>query len=127
MLKNYNSIVLLVASILLILGLIIIGISIAKSVENSAYPPVISDCPDYWDVSYNSAKQKICIKNSINTSPNISDASCVSYPTALYSVNGSSIDDIICEKSKWAKKCNVQWDGISNNLRACKKTTINNI
>jgi hypothetical protein len=123
MLGNFNRTVLLVASVLLILGLIIIGFFIVKSVQDSAYPPVISDCPDYWNVNYDPVTQKkICTNNSINPGPNTNE--CRNYPVSLFSANGSSEADIICAKNKWAKSCNIHWDGITNNSKACIQTTI---
>ena len=123
MLGNFNRTVLLIASVLLILGLIIIGFLIVKSVQDSAYPPVISDCPDYWNVKYDSVTQnKKCVNNSIN--PGLDSDECRNYPVSLFSVNGSSDADIICAKNKWAKRCNIHWDGITNNSKACLQTTI---
>jgi len=123
MLGNFNRTVLLVACVLLIIGLVIIGLFSVKSIQDSAYPPIISDCPDYWNVSYDSNKNKICQHNSIN-SPQTSNTGCVDYPVSLFSANGTSVNDIICEKNKWAKKCNIHWDGITNNSKACLKTTV---
>ena len=125
MLDNFNKTVLLVASVLLIFGLIIIGLFSIKSIESSAYPPIISDCPDYWNVSYDAQKNKICQQDSINTGivPDTANR-CVAYPVSLFSANGSSVNDIICEKNNWAKSCNIHWDGITNNSTACIKTTI---
>ena len=121
MMTNFNTTVLIVASILLIVGLIIIGMFIVKSLGEETFPPVISDCPDYWDVN-NTGLVKICQNNSkINDS---SSESCNTYPTNLFSVDGSSDSDIICAKNSWAKGCNIQWDGITNNPKACENTTI---
>jgi hypothetical protein len=122
MLNTFNKTVLLVASVLLIIGLIIIGFLINKSVETSAYPPVISDCPDYWNVAYDSNQKKICQHNSINPGQNI--PTCRSYPVSLFTVTGSTDADKICAKNTWAKSCNIHWDGITNNSRACLQTTI---
>jgi len=124
MLGNFNRTVLIVASILLIFGLIIVGFFIVKSLEDSAYPPIISDCPDYWNVLYdaNANKDKKCQHNYINRP--ISNAECNNYPTSEFNKIGSSVDDIICAKHRWAKKCNIQWDGITNNSKACLNTTI---
>jgi hypothetical protein len=121
MLGNFNRTVLLIASVLLILGLIIIGIFILKNVENSAYPPVIGDCPDYWDVYYNN-NQKKCRHKNINAED--VSARCRDYPVAEFSATGTSAADILCAKNKWAKSCNIHWDGITNNSQACVKTTI---
>jgi hypothetical protein len=120
MLGNFNKSVLIVASVLLILGLIIIGFFITKSIENSSYPPIISDCPDYWDVAYNADNKKICTPNSINDGK----TSCRNYPLANFTAFGSTEADILCAKKKWAKDCNIHWDGVTNNSQACLKTTI---
>ena len=123
MLGSFNKTVLIVACVLLILGLILIGVFISKNIEKAAYPPVVGDCPDYWDVSYNSSNQKICSKNSINTGTGTT-ASCQIYPVDIFSNAGTSVDDIICAKYTWAKECNIHWDGITNNSQACVNTTI---
>ena len=118
---SFNTTVLMVASVLLIIGLIIIGMFIVKSLGEETFPPVVSDCPDYWDVISNNG-QKICKNNSkINDS---SSELCKNYPTNLFSVNGSSNDDKLCEKNKWAKDCNIHWDGITNNPKACQNTRL---
>jgi len=123
MLGNYNKTVLVVASVLLILGLVIIGFFITSTQKNSTYPPVIGDCPDYWDVGYDINKKKICTLRSINSGL-ASPADCRSYPVALFNAAGTSDNDIICEKNKWAKRCNIHWDGITNNSQACLRTTM---
>ena len=131
MLGSFNKTVLIVACVLLILGLILIGVFISKNIEKAAYPPVVGDCPDYWDVSYNSDNIKTCTSNSINTSTgttrtpfNGTTASCQSYPVSNFTNAGTSVDDIICAKYTWAKECNIHWDGITNNSQACVNTTI---
>ena len=30
--------------------------------------------------------------------------------------------DGLCNKSKWAKACNLTWDGVTNNKNACPST-----
>ena len=122
MLGNFNRTVLLVACVLLIIGLVIIGLFSVKSIQDSAYPPIISDCPDYWNVTYNRAGEIICRNNQINDG--YATTQCRNYPTSKFNVSGTSANDIICEKSKWAKDCNIHWDGITNNPKACTKTTM---
>lgn len=122
MITKFNKTVLMIASILLILGLIIIGIIIIRSLEEEAFPPIITDCPDYWNVGYNSSSEIICSNNQINSG--YSRPQCRNYPTSAFSVNGTSDADKMCEKYKWAKDCNIHWDGITNNPKACKNTTM---
>jgi hypothetical protein len=124
MLGNYNKTVLVVASVLLIFGLVIIGFFITSTQKNSTYPPVIGDCPDYWDVGYDTNKKKICTNRRSINSGLASPEDCRAYPVDLFSASGTSDNDIICEKNKWAKRCNIHWDGITNNSQACLRTTI---
>ena len=124
MLTTFNKTVLFISTILLIIGLVIVANVIIKNKSNEEYPPVVSDCPDYWDVDYDSQGKKHC-KNNIYINDGLSTAACRSYPHALFSANGSSLEDVVCEKSKWAKDCNIHWDGITNNPNACVNTTIN--
>ena len=51
--------VLIIATIVLILLLIFIGILLSKGNENLAYPPNYGTCPDYW--KYDIDKQKCII------------------------------------------------------------------
>lgn len=129
MLGNFNITVLIVATVLLILGLIIIGFFIVKSIEDSEYPPVISDCPDYWDVDFSNNGFIQCNKNNAPTNlGTIETTRCpdtrLTYPTASFNDATKSDADKLCLKHKWAKDCNIQWDGITNNSQACVNSTI---
>ena len=123
MLTTFNKSVLFVSTILLIIGLLVITTFIMKNKEKEVYPPVISDCPDYWDVEYDNQGKKKC-KNNLYINDGYATTICRTYPHDLFSANGSSSDDIICEKNKWAKDCNIHWDGITNNPSACVNTSI---
>ena len=121
MLTKFNRSILLFALIVLLISLIILGMFLSKSMMEDAYPPVISDCPDYWDVSYNLNDDIIC-KNvsSINEGRgDIAGGECNDYPKDNFMAAGTDKYDILCEKYKWAKKCNIVWDGVTNNNRAC--------
>ena len=116
MVTDFNKIVLLVATILLIAGLIILGIFISSSLQGAVFPPVVSECPDYWDVTNLDGKTNCTNNQKINSG--YSTAACrASYPITRFS---GPIDQVICDKSKWAKECNIHWDGITNNPKACE-------
>lgn len=124
MLGNFNITVLIVATVLLILGLIIIGFFIVKSIEDSEYPPVISDCPDYWDVDFSNNLIKCENNNAAINKGSTATTECPAYPIADFNDATKSDADILCRKHKWAKKCDIQWDGITNNSQACVNSTI---
>ena len=96
-----------VAIVILIIALCFIGIALYRQAYNSDYPPVIPNCPDYWDASGN-----LCI----NSMP-LGNARCrtpMDFTTPQW--NNSSA---MCRKYQWAKGCNLTWDGITDNASLC--------
>ena len=117
MLNTFNSIVLQVATVILIILLIVIGLVMHYSAKNAEFPPVISECPDYWNITRDGSKT-VC-KNVLKINPfSVSDNdSCNVVDTVNFS--GPSDNQTICNKYKWAKGCNVLWDGVTNNNSTC--------
>ena len=98
-----------VVSIFLILILIIAVILIRKSNTDVVYPPKVSNCPDYWNETYNNDDPTIkClnVKGLGNESCNLDKPIDFSKMT-------------MCDKQKWTQKCGTTWDGISNSTNAC--------
>lgn len=119
--NTFQKTVLTISVIVLIFSLIILGIFLAKSLFEDSYPPVISDCPDYWDVTYNENDQVVC-KNTSTINKGRGDlpgGECNDYPVNTFLASGSQNEDILCEKYKWSKKCDITWDGVTNNNKAC--------
>ncbi len=103
----FQKTVVTVAIVILIIVLCFIGISLYRQKNSIIYPPVIANCPDYWDASGN-----LCI-NSMN----LGNPKCkvpMNFTTAQWSGNSSK-----CLKYMWAKSCNLTWDGISDNPALC--------
>jgi|LauGreDrversion4_1035100.scaffolds.fasta_scaffold1292605_1 hypothetical protein len=96
-----------VAIIILILSLCFIGIALYRAKYNSTYPPVIANCPDYWDVSGNLCLNTMGLGNSQCNAP-------IDFSTPQWN-NATSK----CQKYQWAKSCNLTWDGISDNAELC--------
>ena len=118
--NTFQKTVLTISVIVLIISLIILGLFLAKSLLDDSYPPVISDCPDFWDVSYNTNNDIICKNTStINTGTGDEDGLCNEYLVTSSLIGGTQKEEILCEKYKWSKKCNIIWDGVTNNNKAC--------
>jgi hypothetical protein len=101
---NFQRIVLYVASVLLILTLAFIGYLLYQAKSNTAYPPEISECPDYWKVT--GLLQCENVQNLGNgTCEKMKDFSSVEW-------QGQSG---MKKKKEWANMCGVVWDGITNN------------
>ena len=67
MLSNFNKITLIVSMTILIVVLALYGVVLYSSMQNSNYPPIKNDCPDYWDVSEKDGKMSCEIKHNINS------------------------------------------------------------
>lgn len=116
-LNKFNKTILFSAIVILIIVLIIVGVMLHYAMLNADYPPVISDCPDYWDVSLNSNNEVICNNVSRRNSGTCGNNT---YPISIFKQYASNKDSEICAKYRWAKNCNISWDGIINNNKACE-------
>ena len=103
-----------VAIVILIITLCVIGIALYRAKYHSKYPPVIANCPDYWDASGNLdiSNNFVCV-NSMN----LGSSSCE--PTMNFTTPSWQGRTSLCQKYKWAKSCNLTWDGITDNADVC--------
>ena len=99
----FQKTVLTVATVILIIYLCFIGIILYRQKNNYTYPPVIANCPDYWDISGN-----LC-RNSLNLGKSTC-SNTMDFTTAQWSGSNN-----LSKKYKWAKTCNLTWDGITDN------------
>jgi hypothetical protein len=106
---TFQSTVMTVAIIFLIVSLCFIGLALYNQKYKSEFPPVIPNCPDYWDMSGN-----MCISH-----PKVGDrvSSCTApmdFTLPTWAGAGGK-----CAKYRWAKQCNLTWDGITNIADTC--------
>jgi hypothetical protein len=107
----FRTIVMITAAVILVLSLCFIGLALHKQKYSSVYPPVIANCPDYWlDGSGNNGSGCTNTKNIGN--PSCATSMDFSVPMFAGQKGG-------CAKYKWAKQCNLSWDGITNNDSIC--------
>lgn len=136
---HFQKIVLIIATILLIMILLIIGLtlskktylnlpsifgsSLAKKINSLKWPPIVGECPDYWvDISgngeacFNSHRLGKC------NIPNDQNKNTMNFNTSAF--NGPNEK---CAKYTWAKNCNITWDGITSGIKnPCDTTNIAN-
>jgi len=114
---KFYIIVLSIFTIFLILILTMIGTTIVYGDTALQYPPVVSQCPDYWKIDGNTCINTTNGINGVNSKNVIGNAYC----------NGQNCDIIpsdekwlangltpICNQRKWANTNNIMWDGVSN-------------
>ena len=105
--EGFQKSVLTIAIILLVLALIAFAVVLYNSKYNQEFPPVTADCPDYWvDMNGTCYNQK-----------GLGNASCGKRMN--FSKGVWAGDNGLCLKQKWAKACDLTWDGVTNHADAC--------
>ena len=111
--SSFQSIVASIALILFFVTIILVGIAIYHHRTDIKYPPVTGTCPDYWtDISDPKNPNKVVCKNIHNLGT--CNKSEMNFSSGIW--NGK---DSICNKAKWARQCNLTWDGITNSNFDC--------
>ncbi len=114
---TFQKIVLTIAIVLLIFLLITINLSLTAAASSRPWPPITTNCPDYWEDYSGNGSQCVNVKN-IGT--------CSNEESKFYANGnlraGKSVDFTVpkyigqkgpCERKKWANTCGVAWDGIT--------------
>ena len=124
--NEFNTMVLNVAVIVFIIALVIVGYILYFSIRNSSFPPFDTQCPTYYrlDASGQNCKFDESTYSSSITYPSLAVAptsgdNCVTVPVSTFNGNGFSRDEVLCAKNRWARRCGVFWDGVTNNQNAC--------
>jgi hypothetical protein len=109
----FQKTVLIIATIILIIMLVFIGISLSKSKYAESWPPIVGDCPDYWvdlsgngEACFNSKSLGIC------NLPSLEDKNTMNFNVDPY----NTYDKGTCSKYNWAKGCGITWDGITSGI-----------
>ena len=93
-----------------------IGILLYSSGSGKEWPPIVSECPDYWiDRVDKEGDSKKCVNVH-----NLGKSSCDSNIDFSGDFWQGSTGD--CRKYRWAKGCKLTWDGITNNSSVCNLT-----
>lgn len=111
--STFQSIVLSISVVLLIICLIFVGVSLYKNKYNKKFPPIMANCPDYWVDQSDQNNGSKCVN-----AQNLGNGQCANTMDFSNSVWGGT--NGLCAKSKWAKSCDLTWDGIDNNSAVCK-------
>lgn len=99
--------------VILAIVLIIFGVMIYNSKYGVKFPPVNTECPDYWETIPNTnGTGSMCFNDK-----NIGNSACenkIDFSGPMWTgVSG------LCQKQKWASRCEQVWDGVTNVDSAC--------
>tara|TARA_Y100000389_G_scaffold122599_1_gene119931 strand:+ start:4528 stop:4929 length:402 start_codon:yes stop_codon:yes gene_type:complete len=123
MLSSFNRYVLIIALVSLIISITAYAYSISYSLGEYVFPPNISTCPDYWDISTN-LNNTSCIYRGINPSKtdnnsninNHNDSNIVwnseNNTITLPTTNNNKA--FYCDAYEWSSNSNISWNGITN-------------
>jgi hypothetical protein len=111
---SFQNTVIKISSLVFIITLVVIGFSLYNNKSSVVYPPVIANCPDYWlEKPSNDNDTNICFNTN-----KLGKSSCEKnkdFTGSLWTGGDGN-----CNKYKWAKSCNLTWDGITNSINICK-------
>jgi len=109
----FQKIVLTIATILLIVILVVIGLSLSKATIEESWPPVVGECPDYWiDMSGNG---EACFNSHSLGRCNIPSEGNPN--TMNFNQLSFTGDNGNCAKYNWANTCKITWDGITSGVK----------
>ena len=116
--------VFMIMLVVLFISLSIVGYAIYNSKNDKKYPPIVSECPDYYELSGNICTDVHGLNNGndYNSGGASQSISCESVNFSLLPKSnnaGMGPNSAICEKKKWANTCGVNWDGITNDENIC--------
>jgi hypothetical protein len=117
--EDFQKFVLFAAIIILIIALVFIGVAL-KQTKDQDWPPIVSDCPDYWLID-GSGNNTTCtnIKDLGTCPPKSGDK----HLTMNFNIPAFTGSNGTCAKYMWAKKCGISWDGITYGVNNPCQTT----
>jgi hypothetical protein len=109
---EFQKIVIIVALLILISLLVIVGVSLSKRYDETNWPPIIGDCPDYWlDLSGNGSACFNAKRLGKCNLPSKGNPNVMNFNRDIFM--GTSGE---CSKYKWANECGVTWDGLTSGV-----------
>jgi hypothetical protein len=103
-LGDFQKTVIFLASLILMILLVVLGISMSYSKASISWPPTVGNCPDYWIDTNGDGSN--CV-NTLNLG-NSGTPNTMNFNTASFKGSNGN-----CRKNKWANHASVSWDGIN--------------
>ena len=110
--SSFQTTVMSISIVLLIICLIFVGISLYRGKYNRDFPPILGLCPDYWTDESTKNNGSKCVNKQ-----NLGNSQC--QKTMDFSGSMWNGDTGLCNKLKWARSCDITWDGLDNRSLKC--------
>jgi hypothetical protein len=99
---DFKKIVVLIMFLFLVVIFSFLTYVLYNNKNNYVYAPEVGKCPDYFDIQNNNNKISCYNKNK--------QGKCMNKTH----FDNNDFGNTVKEKNKWAKSCNITWDGITN-------------
>jgi hypothetical protein len=96
-----------------IILLAIVAYVMYYSKDKQIYPPILSQCPDYYNLTTKGKCKNTGVWKVTPTCDNLD------FNAAKFNVKGTGANSGICAKKTAALDCKITWDGITNNYSIC--------
>jgi hypothetical protein len=110
MFGSFQKSVLISAIVILFITIAFIAYGLYESKKKAVWPPVTSNCPDYWE-SEGSGENSTCINVKdlgVCQAQGNDEHLIMNFNKAPFSGEQGN-----CAKYKWANNCKVSWDGLT--------------
>tara|TARA_R110002012_G_scaffold132379_1_gene285250 strand:- start:1247 stop:1612 length:366 start_codon:yes stop_codon:yes gene_type:complete len=117
---NFQKIVASIAIVIFIILMIFIASVLYNNKYGVQFPPTVSECPDYWidrQTTGNVGDMDSETKQTCVNTKNLGNKSCDKTMDFTGDFWQGSTGD--CNKYKWARACDLTWDGITNKPDIC--------
>jgi hypothetical protein len=118
---SFYTIVIIIAIVILVIALTIVGVTLANNKNTIPFPDYQNTCPDFWTLGTDGITCKTPLSN-MNTPPPNKAVVAIKHDGVASENNVISSIDVsddkwtsVCDKSSWAKKASILWDGVTNN------------
>ena len=121
---TFQSIVLTVALVTLILVLALVAYLIHTSKSDMKFPPETPSCPDYFeavsDEKGNPTEKCNNVQGLGNGVPGVTDFALINSGELSCPGNNPCADSALKARCSWAKQHNITWDGVTNKTVSIK-------
>lgn len=110
--SNFNKYVVTISCILYVALIIVVYyqlIKIKSADKAKTWPPVVAQCPDYWEAHGENGSNCVNVKN-LGTCPAKTGETHLSMDFSGADYTGTMGK---CNKYKWANNCGILWEGVN--------------
>ena len=109
--QEFQKTILIAALIIFIVFMLLVSSMLKNAKDESIFPPEVPTCPDYWENITDKPGNKGICRKTLAGAPGKKGACEQDMDFSVAPYNGANGRK---EKCKWAKNCEIEWDGITN-------------